>query len=587
MVQLSEASITTIRERAEGRFFLKSVRNFFKLYWRYLFGYLWPIFNLWVFAMGTNKKIRCLYILLVMYGYWTFDVLPEGITSLIPIFALPMLMVQHIYTTCTIYFQYGFFVVNAVLLGICLEHTGVFERFTLFVMVKFGGSPRAIHTAISTICALVSIRIANTYSVVLMIPIIDKILEEIDMEKIETSGINLRVSTVNFRSSDKITPVNLSLAFYTGVIYASDFGGFNFITGSITNFAFTATYQRRYPNCGIPQTPWYMYTIPVAIVAHTLSILWVQILYLGLFRSDKKVLSQYKLLCDIFKEQKIVHNLHSRLGKITLSEICVGIAYACYVFLWYIDDFLYFLYGREYYLLMFITDSTAFFCITFGLMLLPSKLDFLKVCHRDRTKRKMPSTTSPSIMSWGILQEKIPWNRVLLLGSIAAMSQAQFSTGLAKDMASQLSFMKNWSYWALLFVVTLFANIMTETCSNGIICGVFSPLVIELAILSKVHPVHLGLPFAVVCSFGMVTRFASLNVKKIIDTAGISWKDMFRAGIFPKITGWLLIFGTFDAYGKIIFHENAVFPKNFLDLNETCFCKPCPFMKYVNKTRNW
>lgn len=576
---VEEPSQHELRKISLSQHFIKNPPNFFKLYWRYIFAVVYPGLVSLVFILGTDKKIRCLYVELVMYGYWVFDVFPEGITGLIPIILLPVLMIQHTYTTCTIYFQYGFFTMITTFIAICIDYSGIHERLLLFLMVKFGGTPRAVHGVLSLVCAVMSIRMANAYTVQLFVPIIKKILYELDLREIRESQLKIRFSSIGFKKyKQRTAPVNLSMAFFTGMIHSSTIGGINFITGTLTNIVFKATFQRRYPNCNIPQTPWYCYTMPVSVVSFLASLMWVQILYLGLWRSNKNVIAEYKLLTNTFKEQRIIERLYNRLGNITPREIMVAIAFSLYLLIWYLDLFLYFYFNDQksnIFLIMFIADSTPFLMITIALMFIPSNIDFIYSWSRNPKRR--PKREPEKMISWGILSPRVPWGRIFVLGATIAMAKAQFDTGLAKIIASYLSFMKNLDYMVLLFIVTLFANITTEAVSNAISCGVFAPVIIEFAILCKIHPIHLGLPYTLVSSLGFLSKFASVTIRKICENAEMSPKDIFISGIFPKIYIWLVIYGTFEFYGKLIFNEDALFPKDFLSTNITCFCKPCPF----------
>lgn len=282
-LKLSDISLASTRGRHHFRSgVFRTVNNFYQLYWRFVFAAIWPLLCLFVFIAGTSKGIRCFYVSLVMWGYYTFDALPEGITSVIPIFALPLLAVQHTYTTCSLYFQYGFFVMNALTMAVCIDYSKVHERVILYLMHKFGGTPRVVHAVLSTICMLISIRIANAYTVTLLLPLTKKILFIFDEHR--AAVYQMKMSSIDFSvQGKKEKPLKLSMAFFYGIIMASGIGGINFVTGSITNMIFRSVYQRRYPYCTIAQTQWYIYTIPITVVSFIVSLFWIQILYLGKF----------------------------------------------------------------------------------------------------------------------------------------------------------------------------------------------------------------------------------------------------------------------------------------------------------------
>lgn len=236
---ISATSIPSIRGlREESKHFVRTKRHFLELYWKYVFALAWPLLCAFIFFAGNDRGIRCLFVALVMFGYFLFESLPEGAITLIPIFALPFLTVQTGHTTCSVYFQYGFFVMNAIFISVGLEYSGLHERVILYLLWKSGGSPRAIHLIISTMTMILSVRIANAYTVVLVTPLIEKILFELDTQKVEQSHISIRYSSVNFkRSLKKQTPIHLNMAFFFGIINASTLGGINFVSGK--NFTIT------------------------------------------------------------------------------------------------------------------------------------------------------------------------------------------------------------------------------------------------------------------------------------------------------------------------------------------------------------
>lgn len=562
----------------------EATKIFLKLYWKYLFTVTWPLLTALVFIYDTDIKVRCLYVELIMCGYWVSLCVPDSLTALIPIILLPVLDIQPPWTTCQLYFKYGFFVTSALFAAVVIEYTGIHERIIFYTSFKWGGSPRVTHFILSMVTFSVSVRVANAYAVQMMIPLVDKILEQIDVDFIRAS--NLRIQLTELRvaeTDDKDRPVKLSTAFYCSVMYASIYGGINFVSGTTTNLTFRAIYQQRFPTCAIEQTTWFLYTVPVSLLCFITSFLWVQVEYFGLWRNKQIIVDRVKLLNSLFQTNRIMEKLYYELGAITSPQIFLSVASVIYFVVWYTEKGLYFLNMKEFGLFFYLESSIPFLFITFVMICLPYNF---KIIHSFCSKsHKRPVSCSPSLLPWATLQECVPWGGILIVGAGITMGKAQLTSGLATALARNLAFIKCNGYYVNLCIITFVALWLTECTNNVITCGIFAPLVIELCIAIDIHPIVIGLPFTFTCSLGFLSTHASPYFRRVSEHIKFKEKYYFQAGIFPKMFSWFLILITFPYYGTFFFNNNTE-PINFRDLNETCFCQPCTvfkntFYKYI------
>lgn len=551
---------------------LQTFYRFYKLYWKCMFTIIWPLILISVFIISTDIKFRCLYVMLLMYGFWITNCIPEGITSIIPVFALPLLKIQNVHVTCRLYFQYGLYCIIALFIAIVLESSRIPERIVFWLGLKFGGTPRALHAAITLVSFVISIRFVNAYAINIMIPIVTKILISFKVDEFKEADVKFAV--VKLKHDTEERPLNMSMACYCGIIYCAAFGGINFVSGTASNLTFTAVYQCRFPNCRVHQTPWYFYTMPTAIISFVSTTLWLQLIFLGLWTRNKKSLSRYNLLKELFVNQKVVKNLYEGLEKLKYRHICIIVSFLIYLGFWYLDELFYFLNINDLSVIMlFINSSVPFLMITFTLMVMPATGKMFHSFSRNKDKR--PRIKNRSLISWETLITNIAFGRVLTVGAGITLGYAETSSGLAKYLAEQLVPLKDCNFWLLLGLTTLSGQLLTEICNNVVTCAIFSPILIEFCVMIKIAPVSLCVPFVCTCSMGFLSPVASPNVKKLVTQVDLPLKYLIVGGIFPKLITWISLFVTYEPYGKIFLNENTVQPKNFTATNVTCFCEPC------------
>ena len=70
------------------------------------------------------------------------------------------------------------------------------------------------------------------------------------------------------------------------------------------------------------------------------------------------------------------------------------------------------------------------------LFLLPSKPNFIDIFRTNRPNS--PITSSPGLISWSIVEKKMPWGVILLFGGGFAVAAGSDSSGLSDWIGEQL-----------------------------------------------------------------------------------------------------------------------------------------------------
>lgn len=66
-------------------------------------------------------------------------------------------------------------------------------------------------------------------------------------------------------------------------------------------------------------------------------------------------------------------------------------------------------------------DATAALIVVMLMFVLPAKPDFINIFNKDESKR--PTVASPPLVTWKVVQAKLPWGLIFLLGGGFALAE--------------------------------------------------------------------------------------------------------------------------------------------------------------------
>lgn len=232
--------------------------------------------------------------------------------------------------------------------------------------------------------------------------------------------------------------------------------------------------------------------------------LWLQIMYMGLFRPK----SQDARAINIGEEgekvaKSVIDKRYRDLGPVTWYESIVAFLFLAVVLLWffrkpgfvrgwptYITDLLVhlntiiiiiypFIHVNNYFFFYRpVKDSTAVVGVIILLFIIPSKLDFLRAFDKDPSKR--PTRPSPALIDWKTIHQKMHWSLIFVLGGGFAIAIGSKDTGLSKMLGEALGHLRNINPIITLFIVCLFAEIVTELTANVAVANIIVPVLAEM-----------------------------------------------------------------------------------------------------------
>lgn len=139
---------------------------------------------------------------------------------------------------------------------------------------------------------------------------------------------------------------------------------------------------------------------------------------------------------------------------------------------------------------------------------------------------KRPTKSGPGLINWQVLNDKMPWGMLFLLGGGFALGEASKVSGLTAWIGVQLDTFTNMDPFIVLMIVTAFASLLTEVTSNSAACLLLAPVVLKMAPKIGKHPFYLGNAVAMASSYSFMIPVGTPSNAIVAAYANIRTKDM-------------------------------------------------------------
>lgn len=439
-------------------------------------------------VIGIPQEDRDAYLCLLLMGWmvvwWVFEVLPLGITALIPLCFLPLLQVMPIkqvspfYANPVIYlFLGGFMIARA------LEKTKLDERIALKILLVTGRSDIGIITGFIIATAFLSMWISNTATTVMMVPIALSVVQFLKQNLPEDSRRTLQLMTV---------------VLFLSIAYSANIGGIMTPIGTPPNVVFMGYLDELYAR-KIDFWKWSVITTPVAIGLLAIMLYTLKRLY----RFAVPIPPGFK---DFILERI------EGLGRIDNPQKITVAVFMLAALLWMTKGMIHYLLGFE-----FLNDTSIAIFAGILLFLVPTNFEELTpVLDRKDISR-------------------LPWDIVLLFGGGMALAGSLKEVGLIQLTTEYFASIDFASPFWLIVTLAAISLFLTEVMSNVALCVVALPMIMKLGEAQGLDPVLVALPAALCASFAFSMPISTPPNAIVFGTQTITVKQMLKAGMLLNL----------------------------------------------------
>ncbi|XP_011633718.1 protein I'm not dead yet-like, partial [Pogonomyrmex barbatus] len=497
------------------------------------------------------QEVRCAYVVLIMAGYWVTDCFPMAVTALIPVVMFPALGVLSTMDVATCYMNDTIMVfLGGLILAISIEHSNLHLRLALGVMRTVGCSHANLLGGFCVVTTFISMWITNTAATALMIPIIFAVLREL-----EQAGLGAIFKTIDVGpgSPPEIRPTKITRAYLLVAAYCSSIGGTGTLVGTGTNLTFKGIYESIFPDAEpIIFTDWMVASLPQMIVNSFLTWLYVRIAFLGFLRPRSKDAQ----VARIGREgeavaMEVIQQRYKNLGPISCHETGVATLFILCVFLWLFRKPGFIRGWSELLTDVDLRDSMPVMLVSILMFFIPKDLNFIHSYSKDPKKR--PTRSSEGLITWKVIEAKMPWSLMFLLGGGFAISRGSVASCMARRVGEALVPLRYLPPVLILAVVCLFEGLLTEFTSNVGVANITLPVIAEMCVAMEIHPMYLMIPATLMCSFSFRLPVGT-PPNAIVAIAGhIPTGWLIAGGCAPSIYAWLVEVLFFPTWGVFVY----------------------------------
>uniref|UniRef100_A0A8C3VCJ8 Solute carrier family 13 member 5 n=1 Tax=Catharus ustulatus TaxID=91951 RepID=A0A8C3VCJ8_CATUS len=532
--------------------------------------------------LPLKTEAKCGYIIIIMAVYWCTEVIPLAVTSLMPVVFLPLLGVrsakvclQYLNNTNMLFF-------GGLIVAISVEHWNLHRRIALKILLLLGVKPALLMLGFMIVTAFLSMWISNTATTAMMIPIVQAVLDQLDSTEHDMTVMEQAAGQTNtvIELEEKSTPESTAAngkavsneqvpddprsseekkkwkhvckGMTLCVCYAASIGGTATLTGTGPNVVLKGQMNQIYPdnNDIVNFASWFGFSFPNMVLMLVLAWLWLQCSFIGLnlkksWGCGTEKTAKDKAAYNVLKEEM------KKLGPVSYAELNVFLLFVLLVLLWFtrhpgfIKGWASWLFkGGEKY----ITDAVPAMFVSLLLFILPAQKP--KFTAWNPTMK--PFLSAP-LLDWNVVQRKMPWSIVLLLGGGFALADASANSGLSAWLGDQMTPLGSIPPWAIASVVSFTVAVFTECTSNVATATLFLPVFASLATSVKVHPLYVMLPATLSASFAFMLPVATPPNAIVFSYGSIRVLDMVKSGIIMNIIGVLSVTLAINTWGRPMF----------------------------------
>ncbi|XP_028662472.1 Na(+)/citrate cotransporter [Erpetoichthys calabaricus] len=533
-----------------------------------------------------TKEASCSYVIILMAVYWCTEAMPLAVTALLPALLFPLFGILQSKEVCVQYLKdTNMLFLGGLMVAVAVEHWNLHKRIALRVLLTVGVRPALLMLGFMGVTAFLSMWISNTATTAMMVPIVQAVLEQLNSTEVESPCIHdgeyeneeksngtLKdvtvipkdmVMTESGQSDPAAERRKMCKGMTLCVCYAASIGGTATLTGTGPNLVLQGQMNQLFPENGdvINFASWFGFAFPNMVLMLTIAWLWLQFVFMGFnFRKTWG--------CGMVKSEKeiaafnVIKEEHRRLGPMCFGEINVLALFTLLVILWFTRDpgfvpgWATFVFNSE---AEFVTDATVAVFIAILLFVIPSKRPRLFFWRQDSGDLEPPSSSSTTtLLSWRVIQKKMPWNIVLLLGGGFALAKGSEASGLSKWLGNQMTPLHAIPPWAISITLCLLIATFTECTSNVATATLFLPILASMSKSIGINPLYVMVPCTLSTSFAFMLPVATPPNAIVFSYGYLQVADMAKTGIVMNIIGIACVTLAINSWGRPMFDLDSV-----------------------------
>uniref|UniRef100_A0A2K5P4U3 Solute carrier family 13 member 3 n=1 Tax=Cercocebus atys TaxID=9531 RepID=A0A2K5P4U3_CERAT len=527
-----------------------------------------------VFALPP-KEGRCLFIILLMAVYWCTEALPLSVTALLPIVLFPFMGILPSNKVCPQYFlDTNFLFLSGLIMASAIEEWNLHRRIALKILMLVGVQPARLILGMMVTTSFLSMWLSNTASTAMMLPIANAILKSLfgekevrkdpgqESEENTVRGLFSMCSECKDHPGETEVPLdlladsrkedeyrgNIWKGFLISIPYSASIGGTATLTGTAPNLILLGQLKSFFPQCDVVNFgSWFIFAFPLMLLFLLAGWLWISFLYGGL---------SFRYLSFSSWQDDCYFMSYSHFFLLCMfAEQAVFVLFCMFAILLFSRDPKFIPGWASLFTPGFLSDAVTGVAIVTILFFFPSQRPSLKWWFDF----KAPNTETEPLLTWKKAQETVPWNIILLLGGGFAMAKGCEESGLSVWIGGQLHPLENVPPALAVLLITVVIAFFTEFASNTATIIIFLPVLAELAIRLRVHPLYLMIPGTVGCSFAFMLPVSTPPNSIAFASGHLLVKDMVRTGLLMNLMGVLLLSLAMNTWAQTIF-QLGTFP---------------------------
>lgn len=193
----------------------------------------------------SAEQTQIIAITVLMISLWIFQSIPLAVTSLIPIFAFPLLGVMSGANVSKEYVnQVSMIFIGGFIFALAIERWRLHERIALFVLSKVGSKLPVVLIGSMSIAYVMSMWLSNTASCLILMPNCAAIIHRLKHQYSVQYGTSKEKTQAVFSG--------LELGLFMGIAFACNIGGIATPIGTPPNLLFAQQYAILFPGREVP-----------------------------------------------------------------------------------------------------------------------------------------------------------------------------------------------------------------------------------------------------------------------------------------------------------------------------------------------